>query len=49
MPVDETDLSDQEALDIAAFVNKHDRPVFDLKNHLPMESRLGEYNAEQTR
>lgn len=46
MPLDETDLADQEALDIAAFVNTHDRPAFDLKNHLPVESRLGEYNAE---
>lgn len=49
MPPDEMDLSEQEALDIAAFVNTHDRPAFDLKNHLPVESRLGEYNAEQTR
>ncbi|NQV26751.1 MAG: c-type cytochrome [Rhodopirellula sp.] len=49
MPLDETDLSDQDSLDIAAFVNTHDRPAFDLKNHLPDESRLGEYNAEQTR
>ncbi|MBS0205068.1 MAG: c-type cytochrome [Planctomycetes bacterium] len=49
MPLDETDLADQEALDIAAFVNTHDRPSFNLKNHLPVESRLGEYNAEQTR
>ncbi len=49
MPLDETDLTDQEALDIAAFVNTHDRPAFDLKNHLPVESRLGEYNVETTR
>jgi len=48
MPLDETDLTDQEALDLAAFVNSHDRPPFNLKNHLPLESRLGEYNAEQS-
>ncbi len=32
MPLDETDLTDQEALDIAAFVNTHDRPAFDLNS-----------------
>lgn len=48
MPLDDTHLTDQEALDLAAFINTHDRPAFDLKNHLPPESRLGEYNAEVT-
>ncbi|MHB9080703.1 MAG: c-type cytochrome [Pirellulaceae bacterium] len=48
MPLDEADLTDQEALDLAAFINTHDRPAFDLKNHLPVETRLGEYNAEPT-
>lgn len=46
MPLDDATLTDQEALDLAAFVNSHDRPAFDLKNHLPEERRLGEYNSE---
>lgn len=46
MPLDETDLSDQESLDIAAYVNAHDRPAFHLQDHLPPMSRLGEYNSE---
>lgn len=46
MPLDETDLTDQESLDIAAYVNAHDRPVFHLQDHLPPKSRLGEYNSE---
>jgi len=37
MPLDETDLTDQAALDIAAYVNSHDRPKFNLKDHLPAE------------
>jgi len=46
MPLDETNLTDQEALDIAAYVNSHDRPKFRLQNHLPKKNRLGEYNSE---
>ncbi len=45
MPLGETDLTEQEALDIAAYVNSHPRPKFDLKKHLPPAERLGEYNA----
>lgn len=45
MPLDDTDLSDQEALDIAAHVNSHDRPKFRLREHLPEKTRLGEYNS----
>lgn len=45
MPLDETDLSDQEAIDIAAFVNSHERPAFRLAEHLPEKSKLGEYNG----
>ena len=48
MPFEDAKLTDQEAFDLAAFVNTHARPAFDLKNHLPMEARLGEYNAEPT-
>ena len=46
MPLDDATLTDQETLDLAAFINAHDRPAFDLKGHLPPEARLGEYNAE---
>ncbi|HEY0983375.1 c-type cytochrome [Schlesneria sp.] len=45
MPLDDTDLSDQEALDIADYVNSHERPKFRLKDHLPEKDRLGEYNS----
>lgn len=45
MPLDETDLSNQEALDIAAYVNSHSRPTFRLQDHLPNPQRLGEYNS----
>lgn len=46
MPLDDVTLSDQDAMDIAAYVNSHDRPVFRLEDHLPKAGRLGEYNAE---
>jgi thiosulfate dehydrogenase len=45
MPPDETDLSEQEALDVAAFVNSHPRPSFLLHEHLPPAERLGTYNS----
>lgn len=45
MPRDDTDLTDQEALDVAAFVNAHPRPGFRLEEHLPPPERRGEYNA----
>jgi len=48
MPLDDANLTDQEALDLASFINAHDRPAFDLKSHLPPETRLGEYNGEPT-
>jgi thiosulfate dehydrogenase len=46
MPLDDPFLTEQETLDIAAFVNSHPRPKFVLKEHLPNATRLGEYNAE---
>ena len=46
MPLDDTTLSDQETIDIAAFVNAHERPAFRLEDHLPKAESLGEYNAE---
>ena len=45
MPLDDTDLTDQQALDIAAYVNSHKRSHFELSQHLPVKDRLGEYNA----
>jgi thiosulfate dehydrogenase len=47
MPPDETDLSDQEALDIASYVNSKPRAKFNLSDHLPAADRLGEYNAKE--
>lgn len=35
MPLDEANLTEQEALDIAVFVNSHERPTFRLADHLP--------------
>lgn len=46
MPLDDPYLSTQEAFDIAAFVNSHDRPPFELNDQLPSPEKLGEYNAE---
>ncbi|MFO1040159.1 MAG: c-type cytochrome [Planctomycetaceae bacterium] len=45
MPLDEADLSAQEALDLAAFINSHDRPVFRLEEHLPPRTQVGVYNS----
>ncbi len=45
MPLDETNLSDEQAIDIAAYVNAQKRPHFELSQHLPVKERLGEYNA----
>jgi len=49
MPPNEANLTEQESLDIAAFVNSHDRPVFRLADHLPDNIRLGEYNSRADR
>ena len=46
MPPDAADLADQEALDLAAYINAHERPKFRLRDHLPEPSALGEYNGE---
>ena len=35
MPLDEPNLTEHQALDIAAFINSHDRPKFRLSEHLP--------------
>jgi thiosulfate dehydrogenase len=46
MPIDDADLTPQESLDIAAFVNSHPRPNFVLREHLPAPEKLGEYNGQ---
>jgi thiosulfate dehydrogenase len=35
MPLDDATLTEQESLDIAAYVNSHERPAFRLEDHLP--------------
>lgn len=46
MPLDDPILTEQQALDIAAYVNSKPRSKFILKDHLPPADKLGEYNAE---
>jgi len=46
MPLDDATLTEQEAIDIAAYVNSYERPVFRLEDHLPKDDQLGEYNGE---
>ncbi len=46
MPLDEADLTQQEALDLAAYLNSHSRPKFRLSDHLPPRDQLGTYNSE---
>lgn len=45
MPLEESDLSSQEALDLAAYINSHERPVFRLNEHLPPKTQLGIFNS----
>ncbi|QEF97760.1 Cytochrome c [Stieleria maiorica] len=47
MPLDDPHLSDQEAFDLAAFVNSHPRPKFNLKKMLPTQEKMGEYNGDR--
>ncbi|WP_339728238.1 c-type cytochrome [uncultured Gimesia sp.] len=44
MPLDDANLTEQDALDIAAFINSHPRPKFVLEDHLPKPNRLGVYD-----
>ena len=46
MPLEKADLTEQETLDVAAFLNSHDRPKFRLADHLPAKTELAEYNSE---
>lgn len=45
MPLEDADLSDREALDVAAYVNSHPRPDFKLEDHLPPPEGMGVYNG----
>lgn len=45
MPLDDETLTEQEAVDIAAYVNSKERPSFKLKDHLPPIQELGRYNG----
>lgn len=47
MPPDDTNLSEQDALDIAAYVNSHERPRFLLQEHLPAVERMGTYDWQK--
>jgi thiosulfate dehydrogenase len=47
MPLDEADLSDQEAMDVAAFVNSHERPAFRLEDHLLPPAKGGRESNEK--
>ncbi|MEQ9411788.1 MAG: c-type cytochrome [Fuerstiella sp.] len=49
MPLDDPFLSEQDALDIAAFVNSHDRPKFRLSDHFPETTPVGEYRSVKDR
>lgn len=46
MPLDDANLTEQEAVDIAVFVNSHQRPRFKLAEHLPPAAEIGVYNGE---
>ena len=47
MPLDDANLTDREALDIAAYVNSHPRPEFVIEEHLPPDAKLGVYNGKR--
>jgi len=46
MPLDDADLTVEESLHIAAFINSKPRPVFRLEDHLPPAEAMGRYNSE---
>lgn len=48
MPLGDPNLSEQDALDVAAYLNAQPRPKFVLSEHLPPTERLGEYNSAAT-
>lgn len=46
MPLGDPYLTEQQALDLAAYINSKPRPEFKLEEHLPAAEKMGEYNAE---
>ncbi|TWU66660.1 Cytochrome c [Crateriforma conspicua] len=47
MPLDDPYLTEQQSLDVAAYINSHSRPKFILEEHLPSPDRMGEYNGQE--
>lgn len=47
MPLDDADLTDQEAYDLAAYLNDHPRPQFRLQDHLPAKGDRDRSNDKQ--
>ncbi|WP_197203473.1 c-type cytochrome [Crateriforma conspicua] len=47
MPLDDPYLTEQQSLDVAAYINSHSRPKFILEEHLPTPDRMGEYNGQE--
>ena len=45
MPLNDETLTQQEAIDIAVYVNSKPRPRFELREHLPPVQELGRYNG----
>ncbi len=45
MPPDDPTLSEEDAVNVAAYVDSHPRPDFVLEAHLPAADRAGVYNA----
>ena len=45
MPLGNTNLTDNEAVDISIYVNAQERDAFDLKDHLLTKEKMGHYNS----
>ncbi len=45
MPLGNAHLSDQDAVDVMAYVNSHERPSFKLTDHLAPAGKAGVYNS----
>lgn len=46
MPVGDTTLTMQQAVDLAIYVDAQPRPAFDLQKHLPSSDEAGHYNSK---
>ena len=45
MPLGNANLSDQDAVDVMAYINSHPRPGFKLTDHLAPAGKAGVYNS----